>query len=139
MATKKQDQQGQQDPVGEAVEAVEMSAEDRDDFVIANRFSPEREAAMRAYRREFAQNQPGRMAATRSVFAPVEVSQPRQGGDVVQPFDPAEHTVAEVEAFADDHPELVPALLEVERAQDEPRKTLLEGLERRQGAAPVGE
>lgn len=132
MATKKDQTQDQPEPdaVGEAVRAVDVSGDERDDFIIANRYSPEREAAMRAYRESFAQNSPGRMAATRSVFAPVEVFQPHTGGETTV-FDPAEHTIAEVEVFADENPGLVQALLEVEQAQDEPRVTLVEKLEHR--------
>jgi hypothetical protein len=133
MAKKDQDQESV-DPVGAAVENVDMLGSQRDDFVIENRYSPEREAAMRAYRQSFQTDAPGRMAATRSVFAPVDVSQPRQGGDAIV-FDPAEHTIPEVEEFAADHPELVGALLEVERAQDKPRVTLVEALEKRQASA----
>lgn len=136
--TKTKDQPESPDPVGEAVAGTNLSAEATEDFVLKNRFSPQREAAMKAYREQARQV----YTPSPSQFVPADVAtgamfQPPPGGPGVVQFDVLNSTIAEAEVFLDDHddqPELVAAALEAEQASESPRKGMVEMLERRQRA-----
>lgn len=120
------------DAAREAVTGVSMSTEQRNEFVVANRFSPEREAVQRAYRESFSADV--NQTLDRPRLAGPEVNMPVGEDQVPAGFDVESMTVSELEAFADDHPQLVGAILEAEQARDHVRKGVVEAMERRQAA-----
>jgi hypothetical protein len=115
------------DPVGD----VDMSAEERDAFVLKNRYSPEREAVMRAHREAAL----AREALPSSAWTPEGVRQPRRG-EVTTDFSPADHTIAEIEEYVEAHPDHAEAILEAEQAGEQPRVGVVEAMERRLRSEP---
>jgi hypothetical protein len=113
--------------------ATGMEPEQRHNFVMANRYSPERAAVMQAH---YEANQASGRDANLAQQTPSlsgAVSMPI-GEDQVPSVDVESMTVDQVEQFADEHPELVADILEAEQAREHPRSTLIEAMEKRQRA-----
>lgn len=110
-----------------------MSPEERSAFVLEHRYSPEREAIMKAHyaahNTATAENAPAdRPSLSGAVSMPI-------AEDQVPSVDVEGMTVDQVEEFADKHPELVADILEAEQAREHPRKGVVEAMEKRQRAA----